>query len=106
MDCCSLLMDTQLQLNKIIQDFENYKIAIDAHSIVAVTDTRGVITHVNEKFCAISQFSYDELIGSTHKIINSGYHPRNFFTDIWKVIANGKIWNGETCDTTKYGELY
>lgn len=99
-------MDTQLQLNKIIQDFENYKIAIDAHSIVAVTDTRGVITHVNEKFCAISQFSYDELIGSTHKIINSGYHPRNFFTDIWKVIANGKIWNGEICNRTKYGELY
>ena len=99
-------MDTQLQLEKIVKDLENYKVAIDAHSIVAITDARGVITHVNEKFCNISQYSYEELVGSTHKIINSGYHPRTFFKYMWKSIASGKIWKGEICNRAKNGSLY
>ncbi|WP_180028930.1 bifunctional diguanylate cyclase/phosphodiesterase [Acinetobacter sp. YH16032] len=99
-------MDTQLQLEKIVKDLENYKVAIDAHSIVAITDARGVITHVNEKFCNISQYSYEELVGSTHKIINSGYHPRSFFKYMWKAISSGEIWKGEICNRAKNGSLY
>lgn len=99
-------MNTQIKLEKIIKDFENYKVATDAHSIVAITDTKGVITHVNEKFCQISQYSYHELVGSTHKIINSGYHPRSFFKSMWKSIANGEVWNGEICNQAKDGSLY
>ncbi|WP_338560659.1 putative bifunctional diguanylate cyclase/phosphodiesterase [Acinetobacter sp. KS-LM10] len=99
-------MDTQLQLEKIVKDLENYKVAIDAHSIVAITDTRGVITHVNEKFCKISQYSFQELVGSTHKIINSGYHPRTFFSNMWRSIAQGEIWKGEICNRAKNGSLY
>lgn len=99
-------MDTQLQLEKIVKDLENYKVAIDAHSIVAITDARGVITHVNEKFCNISQYTYEELVGSTHKIINSGYHPRSFFKYMWKTIAHGEIWKGEICNRAKNGSLY
>lgn len=100
------IMNTQIQVEKILKDFENYKIAIDAHSIVAITDTRGLITHVNEKFCDISQYSYEELVGATHKIINSGYHRRTFFTQMWKTIASGKIWKGEICNRAKNGALY
>lgn len=70
-------MNTQLQLDKIGNDLANYKIAIDAHSIVTMTDSLRVISHVNEKFCHIPQYSETELIGSTHKIINSGYHPNS-----------------------------
>lgn len=99
-------MDKELDFNTIFKDLENYKIAIDAHSIVAVTDKSGVITHVNEKFCAISKFSSQELIGSTHKIVNSGHHPRSFFVAMWRVISSGNIWNGEICNRNKYGELY
>ncbi|RKG31946.1 sensor domain-containing protein [Acinetobacter tianfuensis] len=99
-------MDTQLQFSKISQDLENYKIAIDAHSIVAVTDARGVITHVNKKFCDISKYSAKELIGSTHQIINSGCHPKHFFKQMWKTIAQGEIWQGEICNRNKEGELY
>lgn len=94
------------QLEKILKDFENYKLAIDAHSIVAITDNRGVITHVNEKFCDISQYEYHELVGTTHKIINSGFHPRSFFKQMWKTIAQGNIWKGEICNRTKHGKLY
>lgn len=99
-------MDTELQLEKIVKDFENYKVAIDAHSIVAITDARGVITHVNEKFCKISQYSYKELVGTTHKIINSGFHPRTFFSAMWKSITQGEIWKGEICNRAKSGSLY
>lgn len=99
-------MDTQLQLEKIVKDLENYKVAIDAHSIVAITDARGVITHVNEKFCNISQYTYKELVGATHKIINSGYHPRTFFKYMWKTISSGEIWKGEICNRAKNGSLY
>ncbi|NWK74552.1 EAL domain-containing protein [Acinetobacter cumulans] len=99
-------MDSQFQYSKIVNELENYQVAIDAHSIVAITDTQGVITHVNQKFCDISKYSREELLGSTHKIINSGCHPRSFFKQMWGTIAQGKIWNGEICNRNKQGELY
>ena len=99
-------MDTQSQFSKIVQDLENYKIAIDAHSIVAITDVRGVITHVNQKFCDISKYSYQELVGSTHQLINSGCHPKLFFKQMWIQISQGEIWQDEICNRNKEGELY
>lgn len=99
-------MDSPFQYSKIVNELENYQVAIDAHSIVAITDTQGVITHVNQKFCDISKYSREELLGSTHKIINSGCHPRSFFKQMWSTIAQGKIWNGEICNRNKQGELY
>jgi diguanylate cyclase (GGDEF)-like protein/PAS domain S-box-containing protein len=99
-------MDSPFQYSKVVNDLENYQVAIDAHSIVAITDTQGVITHVNQKFCDISKYSRDELLGSTHKIINSGCHPRSFFKQMWSTIAQGDIWNGEICNRNKQGELY
>lgn len=99
-------MNTQLQLEKIQNDLNNYKVAIDTHSIVAITDPQGVITYVNQKFCHISQYSQAELLGRTHKIINSSYHPSSFFLDIWQTIARGDIWKGEICNRTKHGDLY
>ncbi len=82
------------------------KSAIDEAAIVAITDKQGVITYANKKFCQISGYSEKELLGSTHKIINSGYHPKDFFVQMWKTISSGKVWEGEICNRNKMGDLY
>ncbi len=88
------------------QDFAHLKSALDEAAIVAITDKRGVITYVNKKFCAISQYSREELIGKTHRVIKSGYHPTEFFADMWNTITKGEVWEGEICNRAKDGSIY
>ena len=82
------------------------KQAMDAHNIVSITDINGIITHVNDKFCNISQYSRDELLGKNHRIIKSGCHPETLFEDMWRTISSGKKWHGEICNKRKDGSLY
>lgn len=88
---------------KIIAD---YKYALDKSSIVAITNQKGIITYVNENFCKISKYDADELIGQDHRIINSGYHTKEFIRSIWTTIANGNIWQGEIKNKAKDGSYY
>jgi PAS domain S-box-containing protein len=80
--------------------------ALNHTAIVAITDVRGTITFANDKFCEISKYSYEELIGQNHRILNAGYHPHDFFVEMWKAIASGKIWRGEIKNRAKDGDCY
>lgn len=93
-------------LYQAIQELSAYKYALDEAAIVAVTDRQGKITHVNDYFCRISGYSREELIGQDHRLINSGYHDKNYIAELWRSISQGNIWRGELCNRNKNGSLY
>ncbi|MEZ4776764.1 MAG: PAS domain-containing protein [Bacteroidia bacterium] len=81
-------------------------LALNESNIVVKTDPRGVITYVNKQFCEVSGYSEEELIGKPHRIVNSGYHSKEFFKQFWQTIKKGEIWKGEIRNRKKNGDIY
>lgn len=96
----------QRRLQTTLYEREREHLTLDYHALVSVTDARGIITEVNDRFCQVSGFSRDELLGQNHRIVKSGEHPREFYREIWQTIAEGDVWQGEICNRRKDGTLY
>jgi len=97
---------TERELAEKNLELDFQKFALDEHAIVSITDVKGNINYVNDKFCEISGYSRADLIGQNHRILKSGEHTLSFYENLWKTIANGKTWHGEIKNLTKKGNPY
>ncbi|OKL37829.1 bifunctional diguanylate cyclase/phosphodiesterase [Domibacillus mangrovi] len=112
MENCSVVVSKSLRdkdkekMDDVLRELADVKYALDRSSIVAITDQRGIILYANDQFCEISQYELEEILGRDHRILNSGYHSRDFFKNMWATIGSGDIWRGEIRNKAKDGSFY
>ncbi|GAB4397149.1 MAG: hypothetical protein OHK0048_04440 [Rhodoferax sp.] len=98
--------ESQRDLRAALADLARQKFALDQHAIVSIADVQGRITYANDKFCQISGYTREQLLGQTHRVVKSGVHDAAFFADMWQTIRSGRVWHGEICNRRSDGALY
>ncbi|MDE2586166.1 MAG: PAS domain S-box protein, partial [Betaproteobacteria bacterium] len=114
LDTLAMLMSNLVQerktnlvrLHQALSSLEQQKFALDQHAIVSTTDVAGNILYANDKFCEISGYSREQLLGQNHRLLKSGIHPPALYEDMWCCISEGNVWRGEICNRAKDGSLY
>jgi len=102
----AILEERSIEAEDALRALSEQKLALDAHAIVAITDVRGTITYVNDKFVEISGYSKDELVGQNHRILNSGLFALEFWEEMYHTISSGNVWNAEIRNIAKDGHYY
>ncbi|HKW65394.1 MAG TPA: response regulator [Candidatus Acidoferrum sp.] len=97
---------TEERLQVSLKELEDFKFALDQHCNVSRTDPQGFITFVNENFCAVSKYGPREILGKTHRTVNAGHHPKEFFAELWGTIKGGQCWKGEVQNKAKDGTIF
>lgn len=97
---------SEAEFRLVMRELSDLKFALDQHAMVTITDQRGIIQYANDRFCEISGYEREELIGQDHRLISSGHHPHSFIRNLWVTIAHGRVWRGEICNRAKNGLLY
>ncbi|WP_175585137.1 ATP-binding protein [Alkalihalophilus pseudofirmus] len=100
------LQENQDRLQHSLTEVNSMTKALDKSAIVAITDKNGVITYVNDMFCEVTKYTKEEVIGKTHRLLKTSYHPNQFFDDMWDTIQGGGIWVDEVCNKAKDGSLF
>ncbi|MEG3639909.1 PAS domain S-box protein [Magnetococcus sp. PR-3] len=101
-----LMSRLAVERSEFQRHLERQKFALDEHAIVSITDTQGTILYANDRFCQISGYERDEILGKNHRLVNSGLHDKRFFEQMWQTIGQGEVWNGEVCNKAKNGDRY
>ncbi|MEK6663049.1 MAG: PAS domain S-box protein [Pseudomonadota bacterium] len=94
------------ELKTALHELEFQKFALDQHAIVSIADVYGNITYINDKFCTVSGYSREALLGQNHRLLKSGKHPEAYYTDMWVTISSGRVWRGEVCNRSQSGQFY
>jgi PAS domain S-box-containing protein len=102
----SEILNTRDELQAALAAIENQQFALDQHAIVSITDARGNLIYANDKFCQISHYSREELLGQNHRVVNSRLHSKEFFANMWGTISQGRVWHGDIRNQAKDGSYY
>lgn len=97
---------SEVRLRTALHEVESQQFALNESAIVDISDPRGIITYVNDRFCAISKYSRAELLGQNHRMLNSGQHPKELFQTLWATVKRGEVWRARVCNRAKDGSLY